>query len=58
MLIKFDNRNGSDVHSELLNNGIVVRDVSSTKGLEQYIRINIGLKDENVKLLKAFEDLI
>ena len=58
MLIKFDNRNGSDVHSELLNNGIVVRDVSSTKGLEQYIRINIGLKDENVKLLKAFENLL
>ena len=58
MLIKFDNKDGSQVHSELLNNGIVVRDVSSTKGLEKYIRINIGLKDENVKLLKAFEDLI
>ena len=40
-----------------LHKGIVVRDVSGTKGLEDYIRINIGLPDENNKLIQAIEEV-
>ena len=57
MLLKFSNDNGSNIYEKLLHKGIVVRDVSGTKGLEDYIRINIGLPDENNKLIQAIEEV-
>ena len=57
MLLKFLNDNGSNIYKKLLHKGIVVRDVSGTKGLEDFIRINIGLPDENNKLIQAIEEI-
>lgn len=57
MLIKFTNKDGLTVYKELLTKGIVVRDVSEIIGLQDYIRINIGLKDENNKLIQAIEEI-
>ena len=57
MLLKFTNYDGSNIYEKLLHKGIVVRDVSGTKGLENYIRINIGLPNENNKLIQAIEEV-
>lgn len=57
MLLKFTNTGGADIYEKLLRKGIVVRDVSGTPGLENYIRINIGLHDENNKLIQAIEEV-
>ena len=57
MILKFTNDDGSNIYEKLLHKGIVVRDVRGTKGLENYIRINIGLPDENNKLIQAIEEV-
>ena len=57
MLLQFTNKDGFTIYNELLNKGIVVRDVSGAKGLENCIRINIGLKPENDKLIQALEEV-
>jgi histidinol-phosphate aminotransferase len=49
LLVKIDN--AKQIYSALLNSGIVVRDRSSASGCENCLRITVGTKEENKKLL-------
>jgi len=53
MLLKFSQITGAEAYSRLLDLGIVVRDVSSVRGLEKYIRFSVGTSGQNNKLLDA-----
>ena len=45
-------RNGDDVFAELLQKGVIIRSVANY-GLENHIRVSIGLADENQRFLDA-----
>jgi histidinol-phosphate aminotransferase len=44
---------GSDVYEGLLRNGIIVRPMDSY-GLSEYIRVTVGLPEENKRFIKTF----
>jgi len=47
-------RNGKEVMQALLRQGVIVRDMGAW-GLEQFIRVTIGLETENKALIKALK---
>lgn len=54
-------RNGAALFQHLLRDGILVRDVSSYPGLENCLRISVGTKEQNQRLLESmsvFEKVI
>ncbi|MBP9855007.1 MAG: histidinol-phosphate transaminase [Candidatus Omnitrophica bacterium] len=51
------NGDASSVVKKLMENGIIVRDMS-TWGMEHYIRITVGSKEENQKLVKALGKIL
>jgi len=55
LLMEVDNANKR--YEELLGKGIVVRNRSNQPLCENCLRITVGTKDENVKLIKAFKEL-
>ncbi len=58
LLIKL-NRNADEVVEELMRRGIIVRNMSNLKGLHgNYIRVSIGLEEENKEFLKNFIEII
>lgn len=55
ILVKF--KNAPEVYKLLLNNGIIVRDRSKTKGCEGCLRITIGKIAENDKLISIISSI-
>ncbi|MCZ6648282.1 MAG: histidinol-phosphate transaminase [Thaumarchaeota archaeon] len=53
MLLRFSRITGAEAYSKLLNLGIVVRDISSVRRLEKYIRFSMGTSGQNNKFLDA-----
>lgn len=53
ILVKIENANS--VYRRLIEQGVVVRNRSSVKGCEDCLRITVGAKSENNKLLKALQ---
>ena len=45
------------VHKNLLNKGLVLRDLSSIKKLENCLRFTIGLKDDNNQVIEEIVKL-
>ncbi len=50
-------RNADEVFESMLREGVIVRSMTSY-GYPEYIRINVGLHDENVRFIKAIEKVI
>lgn len=50
-------KNADDVFENMLRQGVIVRSMTSY-GYPEYIRINVGLHDENVRFLEALEKVI
>lgn len=53
LLVRFDDPDG--VYDHLIADGIIVRNRNRVQGCEGCLRITIGLKDENEKLIKSLE---
>ncbi|HEV8130854.1 MAG TPA: histidinol-phosphate transaminase [Acidobacteriota bacterium] len=49
-------RDASHVFSELCRRGILVRNVSFTPGLENCLRVSVGLPEENLQFLRALKE--
>ena len=47
-----------DVWQQLLDRGVLVRDFSRTKYLENCLRVSIGLPEENDRFLQALRDIL
>jgi len=47
----------ADVFERLLSRGIIVRDMTSY-GYPEYIRINVGLPEENARFIEALEEVL
>ena len=54
LLVRFDDADA--VYDHLISDGIIVRNRSRVKGCEGCLRITIGLKEENEKLLESLEE--
>lgn len=54
LLVRFDDPDA--VYNHLIGNGIIVRNRNRVKGCEGCLRITIGLKEENDKLLKSLDE--
>ncbi|MFC1812188.1 histidinol-phosphate transaminase [Thermodesulfobacteriota bacterium] len=50
-------KNADEVFESMLRQGVIVRSMTSY-GYPEYIRINVGLHDENVRFLEALEKVI
>lgn len=57
ILVKIKTKEASFVSHALLKRGIIIRDMS-VWGLKNYIRITIGTKQENKKLITALEEIV
>lgn len=49
-------RTGADVYDALLKQGVIIRPMSGF-GLDDFVRISIGLPEENARLIKAITEL-
>jgi len=49
--------NGNQIHQQLIERGILVRNMSKYAGLSNYLRITIGTPEENTAFLNAFSDI-
>jgi histidinol-phosphate aminotransferase len=47
-------KDADEFYEDMLRQGVIVRSMKSY-GYPNYIRINVGLHEENVRFLKAFE---
>jgi histidinol-phosphate aminotransferase len=52
-----DGRTADEVFENLLKQGVIVRSMTSY-GYSEYIRVNIGKHEENIRFLEAFEQAI
>jgi histidinol-phosphate aminotransferase len=52
-----DDQAGARVNQELLKRGVIVRPVANY-GLPQWLRISIGLPEENAAFLEAFSQIL
>ena len=57
MCIRDSDKAGSRVNLELLKQGIIVRPVDNY-GLPKYLRISIGLPEENAAFLSALKKIL
>ncbi len=55
-LINVKNKAG-EVFERLLSKGVIVRDMTSY-GYPEYIRVNVGLPDENARFIEALEEVL
>jgi histidinol-phosphate aminotransferase len=49
--------NADEIFEKLLQNGVIVRSMSSY-GYPEFIRVTVGLHEENVKFLEALDDVL
>lgn len=57
VLMRFEKRNGKEVHDELLRRGLVIRDVGWMPMLKDCIRFNVGKPEEDDLLIEAIKEL-
>lgn len=50
-------RNADEVFEKMLTHGVIVRSMTSY-GYPEYIRVNVGLGDENKKFIKALDEVL
>ena len=50
-------RDADEVYEKMLAHGVIVRSMTSY-GYPNYIRVNVGLRDENAKFLKALDEVL
>lgn len=50
-------RDADDIYENMLRQGVIVRSMKSY-GYPNYIRVNVGLHEENVRFLQAFEKIM
>ncbi|MCK4620184.1 MAG: aminotransferase class I/II-fold pyridoxal phosphate-dependent enzyme, partial [Desulfobacterales bacterium] len=50
-------KNADEVFEKMLRQGVIVRSMTSY-GYPDYIRINVGLHEENVRFLNALEEIL
>jgi histidinol-phosphate aminotransferase len=50
-------QSADEVFKRLLKQGVIVRSMSSYS-LPQYIRVNVGLADENARFIEAFKQVL
>ena len=50
-------RDADEVYEKMLARGVIVRSMTSY-GYPHYIRVNVGLRDENAKFLKALDEVL
>ncbi|HEY2933273.1 MAG TPA: histidinol-phosphate transaminase [Acidobacteriota bacterium] len=51
-------RDAARVFSQLRSQGILIRDVSGAKGLENCLRVSVGLPHENLEFLRALKETV
>ena len=56
MLLGLNGFDGNDLFTKLLEQGVVVRDVSNYETLDKYIRFSLGTSEENDKFLSCLLD--
>ncbi len=56
-LIKLKPGDGKRVYNELLKKGVIVRSMASY-GMPDYIRVTVGLPEENKRFMEAFKELV
>jgi histidinol-phosphate aminotransferase len=51
--------NSKEISEELMKNGIIVRDCSSFRGLDDYwIRVSVATLEEDEKFIKVLENIL
>jgi histidinol-phosphate aminotransferase len=50
-------KNADDVFEQMLRQGVIVRSMTSY-GYPEYIRINVGLRDENIRFVDALKNVL
>ncbi|MFN3476355.1 MAG: aminotransferase class I/II-fold pyridoxal phosphate-dependent enzyme, partial [Candidatus Methylomirabilales bacterium] len=50
--------NGSSIFWGLLEEGVLIRDLSSTEGLQNCLRVTVGMPEENDLFLKALRKVL
>lgn len=50
-------RNADEVFEKMLSHGVIVRSMTSY-GYPDYIRVNVGLRDENARFIKALDKVL
>ena len=58
ILIKLHKHNADEVHEKLMQHGLVVRNLAHLKGLENCLRISIGLPAQNNKLIRTLNKIL
>jgi histidinol-phosphate aminotransferase len=57
--IRETGKTSGEMTNLLMENGVIVRNCSSFRGLDDYyIRISVGTMEEDAKFIKIFEKLI
>jgi histidinol-phosphate aminotransferase len=54
LLVRFADREAKDIYEAMLKEGVIVRPVAGY-GLRDHLRISIGTKEENTRLIKTLE---
>lgn len=58
ILFALDGPTPSVVFEHLLEQGVLVRDVSGSKGLEKCLRVSVGTPDENARFLESLQRIL
>ena len=57
ILMEFEENKSQNIHKNLLNKGLVLRDLSAIKKLKNCLRFTIGLKDDNNQVIEEIVKL-
>ncbi len=58
ILVRFDGVDAGQVWQQLLDRGVLVRDFSRSAGLENCLRISVGVAEENQAVLAALKEVL
>jgi len=58
LLLSFEKLDPNKVHKELMKRGLIVRNVSKTKGLEKCLRFSVRLPEQDDLLLTALSEIM
>lgn len=58
LLVRFDGVDAGNVWRRLLDCGVLVRDFSRVRGLENCLRISVGTAEENLRVLDALREIL
>jgi histidinol-phosphate aminotransferase len=55
--VSFRVNNAGDIYQRLLKKGVIVRPIANY-GMPDYLRVSIGLFDENARFLQVLEEIL